>query len=70
LVYALVPRSSLEQTLRTQAGLVAGERMARSSHSMLLENQRLTPEEEARMRDELVEELVRTLPKNLWSKEP
>jgi predicted DNA-binding mobile mystery protein A len=69
LVYALVPRSSFEQTLRTQAGLVARERMARSSHSMLLENQRLSPEEEERMRDELIEELVRTSPKNLWSKD-
>jgi hypothetical protein len=36
---------------------------------MLLENQRLSPEEEERMRDELIEELVRTSPKNLWSKE-
>ena len=44
-VYALVPRSSLEETVKTQARLVAAERLKRVAHTMLLEAQGLSAEE-------------------------
>lgn len=66
LVYALVPRSSLAETVQRQAEKVAGERLARVSHSMLLEKQQLSPEEQRKNIAATVEELTRTLPKDLW----
>jgi predicted DNA-binding mobile mystery protein A len=67
-VYALVPRSSLAETVQRQAEKVAGERLARVSHSMLLEEQQLSPEEQRKNIAATVEELTRTLPKDLWDK--
>jgi len=66
LVYALVPRSSLAETVQRQAEKVAGERLARVAHSMLLEEQQLSPEEQRKNIAAAVEELTRTLPKDLW----
>lgn len=69
-VYALVPRTSLEETIRRQAEVVARERLSRVSHTMMLENQQLSDEEMKQALNAAVEELVRTLPKDLWSKAP
>lgn len=65
-VYALVPRSSLTETVQRQAEKVAGTRLARVSHSMLLEEQQLPPEEQRKNIAATVEELTRSLPKELW----
>ncbi len=65
-VYALVPRSSLEETVRTQAKALAAERLHRVSHTMLLEAQGLSLEEQQASLDAAVEELVRETPKDLW----
>jgi len=65
-VYALVPRSSLEETVRTQAKVVAAERLQRVSHTMLLEAQGLSAGEQQASLDAVVEELVRETPKDLW----
>jgi len=65
-VYALVPRSTLEETVRTQASAVAGERLQRVSHTMLLEAQGLTIQEQQASLDGAIEELVRETPKDLW----
>lgn len=67
-VYALVPRSSLAEMVQRQAEQVAGERLARVSHSMMLEEQQLSPEEQRKNIAATVEELTRTLPKDLWDK--
>ena len=67
-VYALVPRESLESTVRRQAESVAGMRLKRVSHSMRLEDQQLSNEEMKKALSEAVEDLVRTMPKDLWSK--
>lgn len=69
-VYALVPRSSMEETVRTQAMLVAAERMQRVSHTMLLEAQGLSPAEQQDSLDAAVEELVRETPRELWDLQP
>ena len=65
-VYALVPRSTLEETVRTQARAVAGERMQRVSHTMFLEAQGLSTKEQQVSLDDAIEELVRELPRDLW----
>jgi predicted DNA-binding mobile mystery protein A len=65
-VYALVPRTSLEDTVRAQARKVAAERMQRVSHTMLLEAQGLSEEEQQASIKAAVEELVREMPKELW----
>ena len=69
-VYALVPRSSLEETVKTRARTVAAERLQRVSHTMLLEAQGLSSEEQQASLDAAIEELVREMPKDLWDIKP
>ena len=69
-VYAIVPRTSLEETVRVQARKVADALMLRVSHSMLLEAQNLSEEEQRASLDAAIEELVREMPKELWENEP
>jgi predicted DNA-binding mobile mystery protein A len=69
-VYALVPRSSLEETVRTQARAVATERLQRVSHTMLLEAQGLSTKDQRISLDDAIEELVRETPKDLWDIKP
>ncbi|MBL0226799.1 MAG: mobile mystery protein A [Geobacteraceae bacterium] len=69
-VYAVVPRTTLEETVRTQASKVAEIRMQRVSHTMLLEAQNLSAEEQRASFDAAVEELVREMPKDLWEDRP
>ena len=67
LVYALVPRTSLEETMRHQAIKVAEQRLPRTSHSMLLEDQQVSNDELKKMLNAKVKDLVREMPKDLWS---
>lgn len=69
-VYALVPRSSLEDTVRTQARVVAAERLQRVAHTMLLEAQGLSNEEQQASLKAAIEDLVRETPKDLWDTKP
>jgi predicted DNA-binding mobile mystery protein A len=69
-VYAVVPRTSLEETVRAQARKVAEARMRRVAHSMLLEAQSLSAGEQRASLDAAVEELAREMPKELWETEP
>jgi predicted DNA-binding mobile mystery protein A len=67
-VYGLVPNSSLEETIRKQAKLIAVKRLTQASQTMLLENQMLSNLENKKMLTEIVDELVNTLPSYLWDK--
>ena len=69
-VYAIVPRSSLEETVQTQARKVAESRMHRISHTMLLEAQNLSNKEKSASLEAAVDELVREMPKELWESKP
>jgi predicted DNA-binding mobile mystery protein A len=69
-VYAIVPRTSLEETVREQARKVATVRIQRAAHSMLLEAQSLSVTEQRLSLEAAVEELVREMPKELWEAEP
>ncbi len=65
-VYAVVPRESLTDIVHKRAQTLAGKRLSRVSHSMLLEAQQLTDEEQKKVFNAEVEELIRNMPKELW----
>lgn len=65
-VYGMVPRSSLKDAIREQAEKMAKQRMAKTSHTMMLEAQELTKEEEQKVTRSMVEDIVRNMPKTLW----
>lgn len=65
-VYAIVPRTTLEETVRAQARKVAETRTQTVSHTMLLEAQNLTADEQQASLDAAVDELSRKMPKELW----
>lgn len=67
LVYALVPKDSLEGTLRDRAREVVDKRLRRVSHSMRLEDQGLVDEDLAAERERLVDDLLRSGKRGLWS---
>jgi len=67
-VYGFVPRTSLEETVARQAKKVAAQRLAQASQTMSLENQALSRRENEQALSDLVDELIRTLPSNLWNK--
>ena len=65
-VYALVPRTSLEQTLHEQAKRIAKKRLARVSHTMMLENQELSEIDQEQALNDMVKELIETQPSTFW----
>jgi predicted DNA-binding mobile mystery protein A len=65
-VYGLVPKESVEQAIKNQAHRVAAKRMSRSNQMMRLEQQELPHEEKKKVLDELIAEIVDTMPRNLW----
>jgi predicted DNA-binding mobile mystery protein A len=67
LVYAIVPRASLNQMLDAQIRSIARERLARAAHTMRLENQGVEETASTRQFEELVEELTEDPPHNLWA---
>ncbi len=68
-VYSLVPRKTLEHTLKSQAIHVAKKRMLRLSNTMVLENQGLRADEQKKAFESIVNELMETMPKSLWEEE-
>jgi predicted DNA-binding mobile mystery protein A len=66
LVYALVPNQPLESMLRERAASVADRRLARTHHTMKLENQALTRGDLEAERERLIAELLRKDPRRLW----
>ena len=68
-VYVLVPNKSLIESVKAQAVKVAKERIQKTSHSMMLEDQQLSEKELKKMLKEMVDDLVKTMPRNLWDKQ-
>lgn len=65
LVYALVPRTPLQETVEKRARAIAERQFARTNHTMRLENQAVTKVRQQRA----IDELARTLTENerrLW----
>jgi len=67
-VYGFVPHKSLEETVCRQAKKVAAKRIAQAAQTMSLENQALSSRENEQAISDLVDEIIRTLPSNLWDK--
>ena len=65
-VYALVPRTSLSEIVRERAEATAKKRLEHISHSMLLEDQQLSQSEQQKALRAETEELIRSMPKELW----
>jgi predicted DNA-binding mobile mystery protein A len=68
LVYTLVPRVSLEDTVKKQISLYAQQRLARISHTMALEDQELSTGGKKKALQAMKEELLFNIPKSLWDK--
>lgn len=66
LVYALVPKTSLKETLRKQARQKARQDTARAVHTMGLEDQALAKKEINKAMDIATESLLDKMPKTLW----
>ena len=65
-VYAVIPRESLAAIVRKRAEALATKRLARVSHSMLLEAQQLSDTEQQKAFAAEVESLIREMPRELW----
>ncbi len=66
LVYALVPKDSLEETVHNQAYRKISPQAANIFRSMGLENQSTDKQEQQRLLKELIEELVKKGGSELW----
>ena len=66
LVYALVPRESLQRTMEQQAEHIAERLVGRVSESMELEDQGVPEEETRRQIREMVDELLRDRRRDFW----
>ena len=66
LVYALVPKSSLKETLLKQARRKVRQDMARASHTMALEDQALTQDEVGKATETAAASLLDKIPKTFW----
>jgi len=65
-VYGIVPRTSLEDTLRNRAREVAIKRLKRASQTMALEDQALNTAENKKILAEMIEKMVEAHTSNLW----
>lgn len=66
LVYALVPKTTLEDTLRVQAEKKAKQHMQIVAHTMRLEDQGLSQESDAKQVVKMVNEWLNDPPRWLW----
>lgn len=67
LIYALIPKTDLESSLRNQAEKVARHSLKNISHTMQLEKQGLTEKEAQKQIEAKVGEWVRNPPRWLWN---
>ncbi len=65
LAYAIVPMTSIAEVLMSRARTIAARRLSRVSHSMRLEAQSTTPEEQDQQVADLAADLLAS-PKSLW----
>jgi predicted DNA-binding mobile mystery protein A len=65
-IYGFVPRDSLEEIVRDQAKEIAKKRLSRIDHSMKLELQGVSDEEQEREFNDLIDKILIEEPKNFW----
>jgi predicted DNA-binding mobile mystery protein A len=69
LVYAIVPRTSLDEILREQAAKKADVELARHHHTMRLENQAMDNRDLAAERERLVADMLAGSLRRVWDEE-
>lgn len=67
-VYALVPRTSLNEMVREQARLLALKKMERLDHTMRLEMQELSAEEKEKALKDMIDRILIDELKDFWKK--
>lgn len=67
-VYGFVPRTSLEDMMRTQAKKIALSRMKRVNHTMALEEQELSDSEKAKALEDMITKILIDNPKDFWNR--
>lgn len=65
-VYAIVPQQELQIVIEQQAQKVAAAEMNKVAHSMRLESQGVSQDEQQRLIAESAANLLRTRPKSVW----
>ncbi|MDQ6971685.1 MAG: mobile mystery protein A [Mariprofundaceae bacterium] len=65
-VYAVLPRDSLQGILERQARKLVQREQAYTAHTMLIEDQLPSGEEQREAMDAAVTDIIRRLPKQLW----
>lgn len=68
LVYVLIPRKPLDQTVRERALEVAAEHLSAVDHTMRLEDQGVSGQTAQRQLHEVADDLVRRSPRSLWKR--
>ncbi|MBT3306491.1 MAG: mobile mystery protein A [Alphaproteobacteria bacterium] len=68
-VYALVPKTTLHNSIERQATNMAVKRVRRASHSMSLESQTVTDEQTDLQIKMLTDEILATLPRHMWNQD-
>jgi predicted DNA-binding mobile mystery protein A len=68
LVYVLIPRKPLKDTVNDQALTLAKRHIKSTSHSMALENQKISPSSEAEQLKILATQIAENSGSNLWNK--
>lgn len=66
LVYAIVPRRSLHETMERQAEYIARDIVGRVSDSMVMEDQGVSAHESQRQLETLVAEILRDRSRDFW----
>lgn len=69
LVYALVPKTTLDETVRQRAQVLAEENLARIHHTMRLEDQALREGELSAELERLTNSMLSGRPSRLWENE-
>ncbi len=65
-VYAIVPAKPMEDMLRARAGELADKELARTNHTMRLENQALNKEDLSAERKRLIDAYLDESTRRLW----
>jgi predicted DNA-binding mobile mystery protein A len=65
-VYGFVPEHDLEEIVRQQAMKIAKKRLSRVDHSMKLELQGVTEEEQEKALKDLIDQILIEEPRNFW----
>lgn len=65
-VYSIIPKTSFQEIVRKQAEVKAKRQLNWASHTMELENQALSNEENREILSNMIDEILHEMPSNLW----